>query len=118
MPDTESKPLMKLRGRTGFLESVNESVNAVFAASFKMMAFHGLFTWLLHNLFELEVVYIPSVISAIFGAVPFLSPYWASIPAIIDLWISGLKAQSIILALLATIPSSFVSTAFYSEIKG
>lgn len=98
-------------------DSVDESINAVFTASLKMMAFHGLSTWLLHRLFELEVVYIPSVISALFGAVPFIAPYWASVPACFDLWISGQKTQSILMLLIATIPSSFVTTAFYSEIK-
>lgn len=99
------------------MDSVDESINAVFTASIKMMAFHGLSTWLLHRLFELEVVYIPSVISALFGAVPFVAPYWASVPACLDLWLSGQRTQSILMFLFATVPSSFVTTAFYSEIK-
>lgn len=98
-------------------DSVDESINAVFTASLKMMAFHGLSTWLLHRLFELEVVYIPSVVSALFGAVPFIAPYWASVPACFDLWLAGQKTQSILMLLIATIPSSFVTTAYYSEIK-
>lgn len=98
-------------------DSVDESINAVFTASLKMMAFHGLSTWLLHRLFELEVVYIPSVISAVLGAVPIIAPYWASVPACIDLWLSRQRAQSILMLSIAFIPSSFVTTAFYSEIK-
>lgn len=121
MPRSQPTPLMKAKGHTNrneFLNSVDESINAVFTASLKMMAFHGLSTWLLHRLFELEVVYIPSVISAVFGAVPFISPYWASVPACFDLWLSGHVSQAVLMLLLATIPSSFVTTAFYSEIKG
>lgn len=98
-------------------DSVDESINAVFTASLKMMAFHGLSTWLLHRLFELEVVYIPSVISAIFAAVPFIAPYWSSVPACFDLWFSGQRTQSVLMLLIAIVPSSFVTTAFYSEIK-
>lgn len=121
MPAATPSPLMKARGHTNrgdFISSVDESISAVFTASLKMMTFHGLSTWLLHRLFELEVVYIPSVISALFGAVPFISPYWASVPACIDLWLSGQVSQAVLMLLLATIPSSFVTTAFYSEIKG
>lgn len=117
---TKLGDFVKNRTRKGSYEifdSVDESINAVFTVSLKMMAFHGLSTWLLHTLFELEVVYIPSVISALFGAVPFIAPYWASVPACFDLWLSGQKTQSILMLLIATIPSSFVSTAFYSEIK-
>lgn len=121
MPKTETPLLIKAKGlksRTEFISSVDESINAVFTASLKMMAFHGLSTWLLHRLFELEVVYIPAVISAVFGAVPFISPYWASLPACLDLYLAGQVSQSILMLLLATVPSSFVTTAFYSEIKG
>lgn len=121
MPRSEPSPLMKAKGqanRNDFINSVDESINGVFTASLKMMAFHGLSTWLLHRLFELEVVYIPSVISALFGAVPFISPYWASVPACFDLWISGHVSQAVLMLILATVPSSFVTTAFYSEIKG
>lgn len=121
MPNSDPSPLRRVRGnhpRSEFLNSVDESINAVFTASLKMMAFHGLSTWLLHRLFELEVVYMPSVISALFGAVPFISPYWASVPACFDLWLSGQVSQAVLMLLLATIPSSFVTTAFYSEIKG
>lgn len=121
MPRAEPSIVLKAKGlksRTEFINSVDESISAVFTASLKMMVFHGLSTWLLHRLFELEVVYIPSVISALFGAVPFVSPYWASLPACLDLYLAGQVSQSILMLVLATVPSSFVTTAFYSEIKG
>lgn len=121
MPRAEPSIVLKAKGlksRTEFINSVDESISAVFTASLKMMAFHGLSTWLLHRLFELEVVYIPAVISALFGAVPFISPYWASLPACLDLYLSGQVSQSMLMLVLAVVPSSFVTTAFYSEIKG
>ncbi|KAG9510774.1 Transmembrane protein 245, partial [Fragariocoptes setiger] len=122
MPTSSSNiALARIRGQTDSRppSTITDSINAVFVASFKMMAFHGLFTWLLHRVFDFHnVVYIPSVISAIFGAVPFLSPYWASMPAVIDLWLCGQRVQSILMFLLSITVSSFVTTAFYSEIKG
>lgn len=121
MPNTEPTMVMKAKGlgnRSEFINSVDESISAVFTASIKMMAFHGLSTWLLHRLFEIEVVYIPAVISALFGAVPFVSPYWVSLPACFDLYMSGQVTQSILMLILGIVPSSFVTTAFYSEIKG
>lgn len=99
------------------MDSVDESINTAFTAFIKMMLFHGLSTWILHRLFDLKVVFIPSVISAIFGALPFVSPFWASVPACIDLSMSGNSRQAIIMGLLAYGPSSYVSTEFYSEIK-
>lgn len=119
MPQSPTILKAKTRNsRNEFFESVDESINGVFTASLKMMAFHGLSTWLLHRLFEIEVVYIPSVISAILGAVPVVAPFWPSVPACLGLYRSGQSAQACLMFLLATIPSSFVTTAFYSEIKG
>lgn len=40
--------------------AVEDSVNGVFMASFKMGAFYGMWTWLLHSVFNTNMVYIPT----------------------------------------------------------
>ena len=53
-----------------------------------------------------------------FAAIPFVGPYWASFPGVVDLWLvqdQGLAAIGFFLAHM--LPSYVVDTAIYSEIK-
>ncbi|KAJ9597096.1 hypothetical protein L9F63_027017, partial [Diploptera punctata] len=80
-----------------FATAIETAVVGVFRASFKMAVFYGLWTWLIHNLFDVKVIYLPSVLAATFSVVPFVGTYWACLPACLDLWLGEQREMQAIL---------------------
>ncbi|KAJ9599934.1 hypothetical protein L9F63_009762 [Diploptera punctata] len=102
-----------------FATAIETAVVGVFRASFKMAVFYGLWTWLIHNLFDVKVIYLPSVLAATFSVVPFVGTYWACLPACLDLWLGEQREmQAILLFVFQFLPTSVVDSAIYKEIKG
>lgn len=77
-----------------------------------------MWTWFIHNLFQVKIVYLPSALATMLGAVPFLDAYFACIPAAIELWFTRGSMIALTFFLFHFLPCNIVVTEFYKEIKG
>ncbi|XP_011151880.1 transmembrane protein 245 isoform X2 [Harpegnathos saltator] len=101
-----------------FAVALQEAVIEVFAATFKLASFFGMWTWFIHNLFQVKIVYLPSAFATMLGAVPFLDAYFACIPTTVELWFTRGSMIAILFFLFHFLPCNIVVTEFYKEIKG
>ncbi|OQV19095.1 Transmembrane protein 245 [Hypsibius exemplaris] len=99
-------------------EIIEQTISDIFAASFKMAAFYGFFTWVLLSLFGIYIRFIPSVLASLLAVCPLVPPYVACIPALCELWfLRGEYIPAILMALGAVGPSMFVDIAIYGDVK-
>ncbi|XP_078033745.1 transmembrane protein 245 isoform X1 [Augochlora pura] len=102
----------------GYAVALQEAVIGVFAATFKLASFFGMWTWFIHNLFQVKIVYLPATFATILAAVPFLDAYFACIPATLELWMTRGSMIAILFFMFHFIACNVVVTEFYKEIKG
>ena len=99
--------------------AVDSGIRGVFYATFKMIIFYGLYTWFLHSVFEIGIVFLPSLCAAILAAVPIVGAYWASLPGVFQLWlIEDRGAAAFAFFCFHMLPLSFVDGEIYADIKG
>lgn len=103
---------------TPFETAMQDAVSGVFGASIKMFSFYGLFTWINHSLFGSNLVYIPSILAALFGVIPLLTTYWVCIPSALEIWLlQGSLPRAVGLFVFQFIPTLFVDAAIYRDIS-
>jgi predicted PurR-regulated permease PerM len=100
-------------------DALESSVSSVLVATMKLSLFNGLFCWLTHTVFGAHIVYLPTLLSALFAAAPFLETYWCCIPAFLDLWLSQDHFYFGLLLFIIhfIVPPNF-NSIIHSEIKG
>jgi predicted PurR-regulated permease PerM len=118
------KPLKWLNEMTIFKNkdilsrTIEDSISSVFVATFKMAFFYGLYTFLVHDAFSLNIAYIPSIVASIFACLPIINTYWVGLPGFLTLWlIDGKPIFAFAFFFALVLPTYFVDMAIYSEIK-
>lgn len=100
-------------------KAIEESISGVFMASLKMAVFYGLYTWLIHHLFDLKIAYIPAILASIFAFLPILSTYYVAFFGVLELWLHlNQPLYAFLFLLCLVLPTYIVDMAIYSDIKG
>ncbi|GMR42175.1 hypothetical protein PMAYCL1PPCAC_12370, partial [Pristionchus mayeri] len=103
----------------GFTLAVEDSIFGVFGLSAKMALFYGLYTYFIHSLFDLNIVFVPSMVASVFAAIPIMAPWTVSVVGVIELWLVRDEAPAAILFAVSSLaPMAFADGKFYSEVKG
>ncbi|CAP29333.2 Protein CBG09778 [Caenorhabditis briggsae] len=93
--------------------------SGVFILSAKMAVFYGLYTYFVHSLFDLNIVFVPSMAATLFAAIPIMPPYIVAIFGIVELWlVRGEGAAALVFTLASFAPVMFADATFYKEVKG
>lgn len=59
------------------------------------------------------------MLAGVAGAIPFVGPYWVSLPAILELWlIESRPLAAIVLLVISLLPVLFVDSLINGEIEG
>ncbi|KHJ76751.1 hypothetical protein OESDEN_23629, partial [Oesophagostomum dentatum] len=67
--------------------AIERAIFGVFVLSSKMAIFYGLYTYFVHSLFDLNVVFVPCLLAALFAAIPIMPPYIVCIFGVVELWL-------------------------------
>jgi len=83
-----------------------------------MAIFYGLYTYFVHSLFTLNIVFIPSVMAALLAAIPIFPPYAVALFGVFELWlVRGESVAALVFAGASIAPLFFADPAFYREVK-
>ena len=58
------------------ISAIEDSITSVFVVSLKMAIFFGVYTYLVNCLFSVSIVYLTSILAALFAFLPLLGTYW------------------------------------------
>ncbi|PIO66199.1 hypothetical protein TELCIR_12098 [Teladorsagia circumcincta] len=98
--------------------AIEQAIFGVFVLSSKMAIFYGLYTYFVHSLFDLNVVFVPCMLASLFAAIPIMPPYIVGIFGFLELWlVRGELSVAIVFAIMSIAPQMFVDATFYREVK-
>jgi predicted PurR-regulated permease PerM len=80
--------------------ALEASLKAIVLSTFKLAAFHFVFTWLTFHLFSMQFTYMASFVSALVAVMPVISPFWVVVPACMQLVVVDHVWSAIILLVL------------------
>jgi len=111
IPSSENKRVKRLFAK------IQRSVVQVFRSTLRISIFYIFWTLITHKLFQVTLVFVPSIIAGCLAIAPLLSPYLIYIVGCLELWlIRDQSIRALIFGLSGFLPSLYVDGKIYEEV--
>lgn len=90
--------------------SFSEALRGVFQSALKLAVFHAVFTWLTFRAFDIQLVYVPALLSAVCATLPLVQVWMVAIPAALQLILQ--VSNSLLIIVSSWLPASLSNAGF------